>query len=316
MEGKSCCSPGAGREPSDAPDESWGFSVSESAGSRVGMAELNGGAFLMGAEDDSTWKADGEGPVREVTLSPFWLDQTCVTNDDFSDFVEATKYQTEAERFGWSFVFLDEIPKSHRKSVEIVNVEGTNWWGRVENADWRKPGGKGTNVRKLGAHPVVHVSWNDAAAYAYWAGKRLPTEAEWEFAARGGLEQNLYPWGNELTPGGKHRCNIWQGSFPKENTAEDGYASTAPAKSFPANDFGLYNMSGNVWEWTADWFSPTFHLRGPRENPKGPEKGSNRVIRGGSYLCHHSYCNRYRVSARSGNTPDSSTGHTGFRCAI
>ncbi len=314
MDGKSCCAPSGEREnePVEVPD----LGLSPEAGSKAGMVELEGGPFLMGAEDSETWHADGEGPIREVTLEPFWIDRTTVTNDAFVEFVEATGYETEAERFGWSFVFHNQIPKGRRKHVELVNVEGTTWWARLGKANWRKPGGPGTNIKKLGDHPVVHVSWNDAAAYAAWAGKRLPTEAEWEYASRGGLETKIYPWGDELMPEGKHRCNIWQGNFPHEDTAEDGYAGTAPAKSFRANGYGLYHSVGNVWEWTADYWSPNFYLKGPRENLKGPESGSSRVIKGGSYLCHDSYCNRYRNSARTRNTPDSSTGHTGFRCVI
>ena len=314
MDGKSCCAPSGDREnePVEVPD----LGLSPEAGSNAGMVELKGGPFLMGAEDSEIWHADGEGPIREVTLEPFWIDRTTVTNDAFVEFVEATGYETEAERFGWSFVFHNQIPKGLRKHVELVNVEGTTWWARLGKADWRKPGGPGTNIKKLGDHPVVHVSWNDAAAYAAWAGKRLPTEAEWEYASRGGLETKIYPWGDELMPEGKHRCNIWQGNFPHEDAAGDGYAGTAPAKSFRANGYGLYHSVGNVWEWTADFWSLNFHLKGPRENPKGPESGSSRVIKGGSYLCHDSYCNRYRNSARTRNTPDSSTGHTGFRCVI
>lgn len=314
MNGKSCCAPSGDRKNERV--ESRDLGQSPKAGSREGMVALEGGPFLMGGEDSEVWGADGEGPTREVTLDPFWIDQTTVTNDAFSEFVEATGYETEAERYGWSFVFYNQIPKGHRKHVQFTSVEGTSWWARLDKANWRKPGGPGTNTNRLGEHPVVHVSWQDSVAYAAWAGKRLPTEAEWEYASRGGLENKIYPWGDILMPEGKHRCNIWQGQFPQNDTAEDGYASTAPAKSFRANGYGLYHCVGNVWEWTADWFSPNWHLSGPRQNPKGPDAGSSRVIKGGSYLCHESYCNRYRNSARTKNTPDSSTGHTGFRCVI
>jgi len=322
MDDAPCCSPATGRRPAagdggrdEVPDTADPGARAPDAGSTEGMVRLEGGRFLMGSEGPETWPADGEGPVREVELTPFWIDRTCVTNDRFAAFAEATGYVTEAERFGWSFVFLEQMPAAHRRRAQLVTVQGTPWWVRVEKADWRKPGGPGTNVRKRGDHPVVHVSWRDAAAYARWAGKRLPTEAEWEFAARGGLEQAIYPWGDELTPGGKHRCNIWQGRFPEEDTGDDGYTGTAPAKSFPANGFGLYHCVGNVWEWTADWFGPPERAAGePLRDPTGPATGESRVIKGGSFLCHHSYCNRYRNAARSGNTPDSSTCHTGFRC--
>jgi len=314
MDGKSCCAPSSDRALTSG-DES-AIASGPNAGSKEGMVRLEGGNFLMGAKGPEIWVADGEGPVREINIDSFWIDRTTVTNDDFAAFVEATGYVTEAETYGWSFVFHNQIPKGHRKHVQLVNVERTSWWARLDKADWRKPGGPGTNIKKLGDYPVVHVSWNDAQAYAQWMGKRLPTEAEWEFAARGGLEQKIYPWGDELLPEGKHRCNIWQGNFPHEDTAEDGYAGTAPAKSFRANDFGLYHCVGNVWEWTADWFSPSWHLKGDRKNPKGPDSGTARVIRGGSFLCHDSYCNRYRNSARTHNTPDSSTCHTGIRLAI
>lgn len=284
------------------------------------MIALPGGSFRMGGTDSDGWPEDGEGPVREVNLSPFWLDRTAVTNADFAAFIEATGYRTEAERFGWTFVFhLLVPPKIKRRLKGTQQVEGLQWWIAVNGACWRKPEGPGSNIKKRMDHPVVHVSWNDAAAYAHWAGKRLPTEAEWEYAARGGRDQQRYPWGNELLPGGKHQCNIWQGRFPDQNSAEDGYLATAPARSFRANDFGFYNMSGNVWEWCADYFSPTWHVPASpetRTDPTGPAFADKRVMRGGSYLCHDSYCNRYRLAARTGNTPDSSTGNCGFRCAV
>lgn len=283
--------------------------------SREGMVLIPGGEFLMGSESPESFPADGEGPVRRVRIDPFYLDQCAVTNAQFEKFVRATGYKTEAERFGWSFVFhLLVSPRVDKRSLQAP--KHTPWWLGVPGANWRHPEGPGSTLKNRMHHPVVHVSWNDAMAYCAWAGKRLPTEAEWEFAARGGLEQCVYPWGNELTPSGEHRCNIWQGRFPTLNTREDGFVGTAPARSFPPNGYQLYNMVGNVWEWCADWFSTTYHLHGPRDNPKGPEGGTAKVMRGGSYLCHHSYCNRYRVAARTANTPDSSTGNMGFRCAL
>lgn len=279
-----------------------------------GMQRLEGGPFLMGSEN-GTYPADGEGPVREVTLSPFYIDVCAVTNRQFEKFVKATGYTTEAERFGWSFVFHLLLPEETRAKLK-THVPGLDWWWKTPGAHWRRPEGLASNIKDRMDHPVVHVSWNDAMAYCEWAGKRLPTEAEYEHAARGGLVQQTFPWGEELTPGGKHYCNIWQGTFPAQNTCEDGYLGTAPARSFPPNGFGLYNMAGNVWEWCWDWFSPDFHVKGPRANPHGPPQGAAKVIRGGSYLCHESYCNRYRTSARTANTPDSSTGNMGFRCAV
>lgn len=279
------------------------------------MIPIAGGEFLMGTNSNEGFPADGEGPIRKVKVAPFYIDACTVTNTQFESFIQATGYKTEAEEFGWSFVFKSFLSTVTAKKVKQV-VQGTPWWCAVEGADWRHPEGPDSNLEERMDHPAVHVSWNDALAYCQWAGKRLVTEAEWEFAARGGLEQKIYPWGDELTPEGVHLCNIWQGSFPKKNTMEDGYAGTAPARSFPANGYGLYNMSGNVWEWCSDWFSRSIHRRGGKDNPKGPESGTSKVMRGGSYLCHKSYCNRYRVAARSSNTPDSSTGNMGFRCAL
>jgi formylglycine-generating enzyme required for sulfatase activity len=314
MNGESCCSPRrAPSDPAAAVPPSAAFARTR-AGSTAGMYLIPGGEFLMGTADADGHPTDGEGPVRAVTLTPFFLDATCVTNAQFNDFVNATHYKTEAERFGWSFVFHLFLTPAQLARI-THRVEGSEWWCRVDGAGSRHPEGPGSNIKKRWEHPVVHVTWNDALAYCAWAGKRLPTEAEWECAARGGLVQKRYPWGDELTPGGRHYCNIWQGVFPTKNTAEDGFVGTAPAKSFPANGFGLFNLAGNVWEWCHDWFSRDFHLDGSRADPAGPPTGERKVIRGGSYLCHHSYCNRYRVAARTANTPDSSTGNAGFRCA-
>jgi formylglycine-generating enzyme required for sulfatase activity len=279
-------------------------------GATDGMVLLPGGTFRMGTEDPDGFREDGEGPVRDITVSPFWIDVHAVTNERFAAFVDATGYVTEAERFGWSFVFAGFLPAALRRGA--ARPEQTPWWCGVEGAYWRAPEGPGSGVADRGDHPVVHVSWHDAQEYCRWAGTRLPTEAEWEYAARGGLDQRRYPWGDELTPGGEHRCNIWQGHFPTKNTAEDGYRGTAPVDAYEPNGFGLHNMSGNVWEWCADWWG-TDHGGRPRTNPQGPERGTSRVMRGGSYLCHRSYCNRYRVAARTSNTPDSSTGNLGFR---
>ena len=276
------------------------------------MVELDGGQFQMGTNDNEGFPDDGEGPVRAVTLRPFRISPTTVTNSHFATFVKTTGYRTEAEQLGWSFVFASFLPPGH---PPVGYSEGAPWWIGVEGADWRHPEGTGSSIGTRQNHPVVHVSWNDATANCEWRGVRLPTEAEWEYAARGGLVQARYPWGDQLTPKGQHRCNIWQGTFPTVNTREDGYLGTAPVKSFLPNGYGLYNVSGNVWEWCSDWFSADFHADGPRANPVGPPSGTEKVIRGGSYLCHASYCNRYRVAARSRNTPDSSTGNLGFRTA-
>ncbi|MDE2992019.1 MAG: formylglycine-generating enzyme family protein [Chloroflexota bacterium] len=274
---------------------------------------LPGGSFLMGSNDPRGFPEDGEGPVRRVSVSAFGVGAHAVTNAQFAAFADATRYTTDAERFGWSFVFhllvSEEVQRRHPQ-----RPEATPWWVPVTGATWRHPEGPGSTLAGRDDHPVVHVSWDDAAAFAAWAGARLPTEAEWEYAARGGLEQRRYPWGDTLTPRRQHRCNIWQGEFPRRNTLGDGYLGTAPVDAYPPNRFGLFNTAGNVWEWCGDWFDPTFHVQGPREDPEGPPTGTARVLRGGSYLCHRSYCNRYRVAARSANTPDSSAGNVGFRC--
>lgn len=278
------------------------------------MIKLEGGAFLMGTDDEIGYPDDGEGPVREVTLSSFWIEVTAVTNRQFEQFANETGYRTEAEkRFGWSFVFDGLIDHRERKRVR-KRMPGAEWWCRVGGANWRKPEGPRSNLKGRMDHPVVHMSWDDAQAYCQWVGKRLPTEAEHEYAARGGLIQKRFSWGNELIPDGRHMCNIWQGTFPGHNTMEDGHLGTAPARSFPPNGYGLFNMTGNTWEWCADWWSSGYHINGPRTNPAGPPSGTNRINRGGSFLCHDSYCHRYRVAARTKNTPDSAANNLGFRC--
>lgn len=266
----------------------------------------------MGTDYAGGFPQDGEGPVRPVSLPSFGLDRVPVTNGTFARFVDDSGYVTDAERSGWSFVFAPEetTARDHNR------VEQAPWWRRVSGARWNAPEGPGSTLRDRAEHPVVHVSWNDAMAFCRWSGQRLPTEAEWEYGARGGLEQKLYPWGNELEPDGRRLCNIWQGTFPTENTAGDGYAGTCPVAAFPPNGYGLFSTTGNTWEWCADYFSAVHETLLNRIDPRGPAAGSTRVLKGGSYLCHASYCNRYRVAARSGNTSNSSASNIGFRCAL
>ena len=310
---QNCCA--ASREKSEKKDEEIFISPASSEISLENMVRLPGGNFLMGTEDKEGFPLDGEGPVREISLDPFYIDITTVTNESFSQFIEETGYVTDAERFGWSFVFYGLLSEEDKKSDQQV-AAGTPWWCAIQGAKWNSPEATNSDIKDRMDHPVVHVSWNDAQAFCKWANKRLPTEAEWEYAARGGLVQKRFPWGDELMENGTHHCNIWQGEFPRMNTLEDGYFGTAPAKSFQPNGFGLFNVAGNVWEWCNDWFSRDFHKTGPRKDPKGPPDGKAKVMRGGSFLCHYSYCNRYRVAARSSNTPDSSTSNIGFRCAM
>ena len=213
----------------------------------------------------------------------------------WAEFAEATGHRTEAERAGWSFVFAGLLPDDFEPTRGIANAP---WWRQVFGADWQHPEGPHSDADERLDHPVVHVSWNDAKAFCAWSGHRLPHESEWEMAARGGLEQARFPWGDELEPGGRHAMNVWQGTFPTHNSGDDGWLATCPVDEYEPNGLGLLNTSGNVWEWCADRFDR-----------------QTRAIRGGSYLCHASYCNRYRVAARSFNTPDSSTGNMGFRLA-
>jgi sulfatase modifying factor 1 len=306
----SCCTPASGRA---------GEAISSSSMTITGtdgrpMVALKSASFLMGTDYEHGFLQDGEGPVRTVHLTGFEIDTYPVTNKDFAGFVEATHYKTEAELFEWSFVFWMHLPPDRLDELIEDTVAAAPWWCKVPGACWLQPEGPGSSIDDREKFPVVHVSWNDAAAYAQWAGKSLPTEAQWEFAARGGLEQQLYPWGDELTPEGQHRCNIWQGEFPRIDTAEDGWAGTCPVDSFPANGYGLYSMTGNVWEWCADWFTNQFAAQPELKDPVGPAASETKVMKGGSFLCHASYCNRYRVAARTSNTPDSSASNIGFRC--
>lgn len=315
---KNCCSPPRRRGPGSGLDLESRQIAQPQGGGRSGMVLVPAGEFLMGDESPHAFLGDGEGPVRSVHVGDFLIDATAVTNAAFDDFVHATGYRTEAERFGWSFVFDSFVDLKDRSAKVAGTVAGAPWWRAVRGADWAHPFGPHSDLAELAGHPVVHVSWNDAAAYAAWAGKRLPTEAEWEKACRGGAVQTRFPWGDELMPGGEHMMNVWQGDFPRRNTGEDGYLATAPADSFPPNGFGLYNTTGNVWEWVADFYSSHWHARESdrtRRDPTGPPAGPSKVLRGGSYLCHASYCNRYRTTGRIENTPDTSTGHMGFRCA-
>jgi formylglycine-generating enzyme required for sulfatase activity len=309
----------------------------------AGMVWIPGGGFKMGTDSDLGWP--DESPPHRVRIDPFWMDETEVTNAQFRAFVEATGYVTTAERQP----DVDEILRQSPPGTPPPNKEDlvpaslvfqptsgpvdlndfAQWWHWTPGANWRQPDGPESSIEGKDNHPVVHVSWDDAVAYARWAGKRLPTEAEWEFAARGGLEDKPYVWGDERPgTGGKWQCNIWQGAFPYRNRAEDGYRREAPVKSFPSNGYGLFDMAGNVWEWCGDFYRydlyETLAETGVTVNPPGPNEsldpgnpyGPSRVQRGGSFLCNDAYCSRYRPSARHGCSPDTGMSHVGFRCVM
>lgn len=256
---------------------------------------------------------DGEEPERATKLADFGLEATTVTNERFAVFVNATGYVTEAERFGWSAVFDNDVA-----AMASARRQGSGlpWWHRVEDVSWREPEGPGSSIADRMDHPVVQVSWNDANAFAGWAGGRLPTEAEWEHAARGGAVRKRFPWGDQ-EPDDEDAilCNIWQGRFPDRNTARDGYLRTAPARSFAPNALGFYSMSGNVWEWIRDPFRVRSVSKAARQRNADALRHSEKVLKGGSFLCHISYCYRYRIAARMAMTPDSAGSNTGFRVA-
>ncbi len=290
---------------------------------REGMAWIPGGTLLMGG--DNRQAGPEEWPKHAVRLAPFWMDETEVTNAQFANFVQATGYITTAERAlprssdslfpPGALVFI--LPDNTATASDLLS-----WWHWTPGANWRHPEGPASTIHGRMHHPVTQVSWEDAAAYCQWAGKRLPTEAEWEWAARGGLVHKVYPWGNRKATRGKPRANFWQGVFPLHNTLKDGFWATAPVKSFPPNGYGLYDMAGNVWEWCADWYDPGFY-RSPaacEPDTQGPSSSiqphlSEKVMRGGSFLCSEAYCSGYRNARRTGASPDTGFSHTGFRCA-
>ncbi len=325
---RSCCAPArAGADPLGGPggaasSRAPGVSLSapgaldsRSTPHGIEQCALPAGRFVMGDASGDGIAADGERPTHDVRLSAFEIDATPVTNEEFAHFVRDTGFITDAERLGSSSVF--HLLVSAPTEDIVGRIAGTPWWIDVRGAAWRTPGGRASSLLGLDDHPVVHVSWNDAQAYCAWAGRRLPSEAEWEYASRGGLAGARFPWGDDPIDGsdGTWRANVWQGTFPAHNTAADGWIATAPVRSYTPNRFGLWQTVGNVWEWCDDRFSAATYAESPLVDPRGPDHGTRRTLRGGSYLCHPSYCNRYRNSARSSNTPESSMGNAGFRTA-
>lgn len=317
MDSGRCCVParGGGRVRSPAAIASDGESPGE--GMLGSLVAIQAGRALVGT-DRPLLPGDGEGPARRVSVAAYRIDPFAVSNRRFAAFVEATGHRTDAERFGWSMVFDAYLPPTLAQA-DLPRVAATPWWRRVEGADWAHPFGPGSAIEGIEDHPVVHVSWNDAVAFAVWAGGRLPSEPEWEWAARGGASgvgDAPYPWGEEEPgddPTDATRCNIWQGRFPDHDMGADGWRGTAPVDAFPPNGLGLHSMVGNAWEWCADVFQiRSLKREAKRRNALARQQGE-RVLKGGSHLCHRSYCHRYRIAARTAATPDTSTGHTGFR---
>jgi len=293
-----------------------------------GMVWIPGGTFKMGS-DAPEFQGEAQ-PIHPVTVHGFWMDATEVTNEQFAEFVKATGYITVAEKPPDPAQFPN-VKKEELKPFSAVftpPVTDTptrrvmDWWQKVYGADWKHPDGPGSSIGGKEKYPVVHISWVDADAYAKWAGKRLPTEAEWEFAARGGLEGMKYAWGDDFRPGGKSMANTCQGHFPEQNLVEDGHRTAAPVGSFPPNPYGLYDMAGNVWEWCSDWYSRDYFKNSPKDDPQGPEssndptdpKSKRKVQKGGSFLCAENYCARYQVGARHSGEMESAADHIGFRC--
>jgi formylglycine-generating enzyme len=306
--------------------------------SHTNMKYIPGGTFMMGADNDQA--SQDEYPKHSVTLNSFGIDITEVTNAQFAAFVKATGYITTAEKQpDWNEIKKTVAPGTPKPPDEMLVAASlvfkqtktdvdlndySQWWIWKPGADWKHPEGPESSIKGKDNHPVVQVSWIDAMAYCKWAGKRLPTEAEWEYAARGGLQNNIYPWGNESINSGKSKANSWQGRFPSVNTQKDGFVLAGPVKTFSPNGYGLYDMAGNVWEWCHDWYDETYYqtVKESVINPKGPERSYDanepytpkRVVRGGSFLCNDSYCSGYRVSRRMKTSPDTGLEHTGFRC--
>ena len=309
---KSCCSPSTDSlSNTRSKDSKEKLDVVSNATPE--LVQLQGGVFTMGTDSHEGFAEDGEGPARQVSISKFAIAISTVSNRDFREFVRATHYITEAEQVGSSFVFYLQIPETQRPHQRRVSRD-LPWWLQVDGACWQRPIGPGSTIHDLLDNPVVHISWNDAIAYCSWTNMRLPTEAEWEFAAGAGRSYR-FPWGDELMLNGRLPCNIWQGKFPND-PAIGWTPSTVPVKSYSPNAWGIYQTSGNVWEWCADWFSPKYHQQTHSVDPFYDRLTGKRSMRGGSFLCHDSYCNRYRIAARGSNTPETSTSNIGFRVAI
>jgi formylglycine-generating enzyme len=326
-----CCAPPPAQPGVDS--SSINIQPSDSASTK-GMVLIPGGNFLMGSSD-LEGRPD-EYPQHAVQVKGFWMDVTEVTNAQFEQFVKATGYITTAERKpDWEEIkkqLPPGTPKPHDSMLVAGSVVftqpkhlGDSWWVWTKGASWKHPQGPASNIKGKENYPVVHISFEDANAYAKWAGKRLPTEAEWEFAARAGMNNQPFTWGNEPVEAGKVKTNIWQGSFPSNNLAADGFVRSAPVRSFAPNAYGLYDMAGNVWEWCSDWYNARYYAEIADKtsiDPVGPSTFNDpdeptipkRVVRGGSFLCHASYCSSYRVSARMKSSPDTGLEHTGFRC--